>query len=117
MAYADYAYYKNTYKGTLSEADFERLSERASEYIDNRTDYFLQEKGIPPKLADRVKRACCALADAHYTNENGGGKSSESVDGYSVTYAGASKVKTDDKRLDDTIRLFLSDLIKAVKWI
>lgn len=116
MAYADFDYYKNTYFGTLSEAEFLRLSERASDYIDGRTDYILKKAGIPDEMSERVKKACCALADTIWENEKGGVKVSEKVGNYSVNYAAGTQ-RTDSRKLDDTIQLYLSDLVKAVKWI
>ena len=117
MAYADYAFYKGTYKGSkLSEDAFEQFSERASDYIDSRTDYILHKSGIPPDMELRIKKACCALADTIHTCESGGTKLSESVDGYSVSYA-ATAQRTTAQRLDDTIQLYIADLIKAVRWI
>lgn len=116
MAYADYAYYSEVYKGTLSEADFERLSERASDYIDGRTDYILKTAGIPENLAERVKKACCALAEIIRNNESGGIKTSEKVGDYSVSYAEGTS-RTAEQQLDDTLMLYLSDLVKAVKWL
>ncbi len=116
MAYADYKFYRETYRGTLSEADFTRLSERASDYIDGRTDYILKKAGIPDEMSERVKKACCALADTIRENERGGVKVSEKVGNYSVNYAAGTQ-RTDSQKLDDTIQLYLADLIKAVKWI
>lgn len=116
MAYANYDFYKAIYKGTMSEAAFERLSERASDYIDSRTgDVFAGgffESGL---IELKVKKACCAVADAYAINESGGSKQSESVDGYSVTYA--SKVKSADERLDAAIRMYIGDYIRAVTWV
>lgn len=116
MAYADYGFYRNVYRGTLSEADFVRLSERASDYIDGRTDYILKRAGIPDEMSERVKKACCALADTIKGNERGGVKASEKVGNHSVSYAAGAQ-RTDSQKLDDTIQLYLADLIKGVKWI
>ena len=57
MAYADYAYYTTAYLGTtIGEADFPRLSLRASSYL----DYYTQGRaGENPDL-DALKMACCA---------------------------------------------------------
>ena len=118
MAYADYEFYKSVYVGNLSENEFDRLSERASDYIDSRTDYILRKKEVPDNLIIRVKKACCAVAETYKLNENGGGKTSESVDGYSVSYlAGSTTYKTDDQRLDNAVQLYISDLVRAVSWI
>ena len=117
MAYSDFEFYTSIYKGTLSEVAFERLSERASDYIDGRTNYVFCSS-IADDIAVRLKKACCAVADAYYKNESGGGKASESVDGYSVSYiAGVSKAKTDAERLDEALRLYLNDYVRSVSWI
>lgn len=115
MAYADYDFYKKVYRGTLSEDDFIRLSERASDYIDGRTDYILKKAGIPEELSERVKKACCAVAETIRDNERGV-KTSEKVGNYSATF-GTVTQRSAEQRLDDTIQLYLADLIKAVGWI
>lgn len=117
MAYADYAFYTGKYKGSkLSENAFEQFSERASDYIDSRTDYILHKSGIPPDMEVRLKKACCAAAETIYACESGGTKLSESVDGYSVSYA-ATAQRSESQRLDDAVQLYIADLIKAVRWI
>lgn len=116
MAYADYSFYRDTYKGTLSESAFGRLSERASDYIDGRTDYALKKYGITEDMEERVKKCCCALADVYSKMEQGGIKSAETIGDYHVSYAVGDK-RTSEQKLDDTIQLYLSDLVKAVKWI
>ena len=116
MAYADYTFYKNVYRGALSEAEFARLSERASDYIDSRTEYILKKAGISDEMSERVRKACCALADTIRGNERGGVKTSEKVGNYSVSYAAGTQ-RSDAQKLDDTIQLYLADLVKAVKWI
>lgn len=115
MAYADYEFYKTVYRGTLSEEDFVRLSERASDYIDGRTGYILKSAGIPDELAERVQKACCAVAETIRDNEQGV-KVSEKVGNYSATFGTVSQ-RSAEQRLDDTLQLYLADLVKAVKWI
>ena len=116
MAYADFSYYKNVYRGTLSEAEFVRLSERASDYIDGRTQYILKKAGITADMEERVRKACCALAETIHGNEKGGVKTSEKVGDYSATF-GTVTQRSAEQRLDDTIQLYLVDLLKGVKWI
>lgn len=116
IAYADYAYYSEIYKGTLSEADFERLSERASDYIDGRTNYILKTAGIPENMEERVRKACCALAEITQNLDNGGIKTYETVGNHSVGYTAGVK-RSLEQKMDDTIQLYLADLVKAVKWI
>ena len=94
MAYADYAFYVEQYKGArISVQEFPVLSERASEYI----DYITKGKATD---TDAVKRACCAMAESlqmaekvYTTAAQGTGEiASESVGSYSVTYRSGADV-------------------------
>lgn len=106
MVYADFTYYKDTYKGAMPEADFNRLSRQASAYLDGVT--FGRAEDAPEKLQTKIKDACCAIADAYLLNEQGGGIASESNDGVTVNYvAGVSKAKTDGQRLYEAVLLYL----------
>lgn len=111
MAYADYTFYHNVYKGNLSEAAFGRLSERASDYIDSVTN----KKYVDETVGDDVKKACCAVAEAWDLNEQTSVKASESVDGYSVSYKSDSNSGS-SRRLIDAMKLYLPD-VGAVRWI
>lgn len=105
MVYADFSYYQNTYHGTMSEADFNRLSRQASAYLDRVTF-----GRIDAKISGsyKIMDACCAVADAYLLNEHGGGVASETNDGISVDYvAGISNTKTDDQRLREAVSLHL----------
>lgn len=62
MAYADYDFYLNTYLGTaIEEADFPRLSLRASSFL----DYYTQGKAALNADLDALKMACCAVAEQY----------------------------------------------------
>lgn len=62
MAYADYEYYITTYLGTaIQEADFPRLSLRASSFL----DYYTQGKAAKNSELDALKMACCAVAEQY----------------------------------------------------
>lgn len=105
MAYATYEYYTDQYFGVMPEGDFKRLSRQASAYLDQvtlgRLDAIVSE-------GNAVKDACCAVADAYYLNEHGGGIASETNDGISVDYvAGVSNTKTDGQRLYEAAALYL----------
>ena len=64
MAYADYEYYTTTYLGTaIQEADFPRLSLRASSFL----DYYTQSRAVQNKNLDALKMACCAVAEQYQT--------------------------------------------------
>jgi len=90
--YADSAYYKNIYCGALSPDDFDRLSHRASAFIEaiSRKNINLTDGSMSDMLCAAVKNACCAVAEAFFRIENGGGIVKESNDGVSVTYRSAS---------------------------
>lgn len=118
MAYADYDFYRSVYNGNMTAADFERLSERASDIIDSKTGFMIPEKGfgnIPSGLAERIRKCCCAVAEAVYINEKGGAKASESVGDYSVTYA--SGALSNEQRIDNALTTYIPDLIKLVRWL
>lgn len=62
MAYADYEYYTDTYLGTaIQEADFPRLSLRASGFL----DYYTQGRAAQNSDLDALKMACCAVAEQY----------------------------------------------------
>lgn len=71
MAYADYEFYTGTYFGELiSEADFNKFAERASDVIDTYTFGRLEE-GLPEssRAQAKIKKAVCATAEALYQIE------------------------------------------------
>lgn len=85
MAYVDYNYYTNTYKGdTISQTDFPRYEERAEELIDAVTRYRVAEMGLtafPARVQTLIQKAVCAqinyyveygLAVALTGQDNGG---------------------------------------------
>lgn len=108
MTAPDYGYYAGVYMGTMGEADFSRLSRRAAAYLDALT-LGRASAPQPPGTAEKLREACCAVADAYLLNEQGGGIAAESNDGLSVTYvAGVSKAKTDGQRLYEAAELYLA---------
>lgn len=108
MVYADFTYYAGEYGGTMPEADYRRLSRDASAYLDRATFHRI-DSNQPDQIMEKVRAACCAVADAYLLNEQGGGVAAETNDGISVTYvAGISNAKTDDQRLRDAAALYLA---------
>ncbi len=84
MAYIDYEYYTDRFKGnTIPLADFEHVSLRAEEYINYITN------GRITDISEPVQNACCAVADKLYSMGAREGIQSETTDGYSVTYRDA----------------------------
>lgn len=109
-AYADYAFYTSEYLGRVitSEKDFAYYALRASEIIDSKTFGRIDE------ITPAVKMACCAAADELYSDASArakaaGGISSESVDGYSVSYRAynTEAEKAAEKRVNAAIKRYL----------
>ena len=109
-AYADYAFYTSEYLGRVitSEKDFAYYALRASEIIDSKTF------GRIGEITPAVKKACCAAADELYSDASArakaaGGISSESVDGYSVSYRAynTEAEKAAEKRVNAAIKRYL----------
>lgn len=92
MAYTDYAFYRDTYSGDLikDEIVFVRLALRASEWLDHFTFHRISQPD------DDVRLAVCAMAEVLFWQEkrkkkyDGREIASESNDGYSVSFAGAT---------------------------
>lgn len=90
MVYADFAYYRDAYHGTMAEADFLRLSRAASAYLDALT--FGRAAAVTDeRTRDKLRDACCAVTDCLRTEERGGEVVSASNDGYTETYAASGK--------------------------
>lgn len=71
MAYADYDFYTTSYFGSVvPEADFPRLAERASDFVDTMTFDRLVD-GLPTdaRSKKRIKKAVCSLAELMYQIE------------------------------------------------
>lgn len=71
MAYADYEFYTTSYFGSVvPEADFPRLAERASDFVDVMTFDRLVD-GLPKneRSQKRIKKAVCSLAELMYQIE------------------------------------------------
>ena len=71
MAYADYEFYTTSYFGSVvPEANFPRLAERASDFVDTMTFDRLVD-GLPTseRAQKRIKKAVCSLAELMYQIE------------------------------------------------
>lgn len=125
MAYADFAFYKGTYKGKVitNESDFDFVSESASDWIDYFTDYkseILMEADDDARSIRAVKKAMCALCDIISQDidiNTGTAKqkvSSETVGPWSVTYdnnevakVGANNTQTQELRYLSVVERYL----------
>lgn len=66
MAYADYSFYKEKYYGTaiVTQGDFDRLADRASDKLDTMTfDRLVSSLPADERAAMKVQKAVCAVAD------------------------------------------------------
>lgn len=107
MITVDYSFYTSTFKGTTTEADFNRLAVKASAYLD-RVTFDRITDALPTVTLTRVKLALCEVVDTFLLNEHGGGVASESNDGVSINYmAGIGSAKTDQQRLREAAALHL----------
>lgn len=70
MAYADYKFYTESFGNVVPEADFPRLSEKASDFVDTMTFDRLVD-GLPEneRSQKRIKKAVCSLAETMYQIE------------------------------------------------
>lgn len=70
MAYADYKFYTESFGNVVPEADFPRLAERASDFVDLMTSGRLVN-GLPVNeyFQKRIKKAVCSLAELMYQLE------------------------------------------------
>ena len=71
MAYADYVFYKTSYFGSVvPEADFPRLAERASDFVDLMTsDRLANGLQTNERSQKRIEKAVCSLAEKMYQIE------------------------------------------------
>lgn len=91
MAYSDYTFYKDEYKGTVAEEVYTRLLPRATAEIDRMT--FNRARTASGDNITAVKFAECAVVDElNYQGTSGAGDvTSESNDGISRSYSGIAK--------------------------
>lgn len=70
MAYADYKFYTESFGNVVPEADFPRLAERASDFVNTMTFDRLVD-GLPTneRAQKRIKKAVCSLAELMYQIE------------------------------------------------
>lgn len=128
MAYADYEYYTDTYLGTaIQEADFPRLSLRASSFL----DYYTQGRAAQNSELDALKMACCAIAEQYQaidaaqvlaqkalsaSLDSGGELQSQTVGSWSKTYRSGgdsaqqalSSVQTAQAALGSVVQQYLA---------
>lgn len=103
MLYADYNFYRNTFKGSVDEPTFNSQVVEASFYIKSLTRGNIDEKNIP----DVVKMATCSiigvLAEEKKQNSINSVIASESVGNHSRSYQ--NKIKSSEEIEKEKLRL------------
>ncbi len=103
--YTTYAYYISTYRGNLTEEEFEKSIVQATAYV-RRITFGRAEQNME---LDEVKLATCAICDLLANDEkarsqhSGRTVVSENTDGYSVTYESGGNGDTADDLLNRKI--------------
>lgn len=70
MAYADYKFYTESFGNVVPEADFPRLAEKASDFIDTMTfDRLVDRLPENERSQKRIKKAVCSLTELMYQIE------------------------------------------------
>lgn len=97
MAYADYAFYTDVYKGDMSAEEFEQWAAKAGLQIDRVTTG--RAAGAPSCMERALALCCCVLAEQlsawaeQDARTQGGLVSREEVDGYSVSYSSGGEAE------------------------
>lgn len=103
--YTTYAYYISTYRGNLTEEEFEKSIVQATAYV-RRITFGRAEQNME---LDEVKLATCAICDLLANDEkarsqhSGRTVVSENTNGYSVTYESGGNGDTADDLLNRKI--------------
>lgn len=97
MAYADFPYYRDFFKGTLikDENAFRTLAERSSEFIDTVTFDRIHDEGLLNLHKDKIQKCTCALSELLFKkssadrmlNAENMPETSETIGAYSVSFA------------------------------
>lgn len=119
--FIDFNYYKNTYGGTLTEAEFNKQAPKACNYITQQTMTRITDTSLntyPSQIIDQVKRCACNLTDDYSAIErarkealiSGGQLRAEKAGEVSVSYESKtilSEPAVADEYLLTTLRQYL----------
>lgn len=111
--YTTYAYYISTYRGNLTEEEFEKAIIPATAHV-QRITFGRADRNME---LDEVKLATCAVCDLLANDEKARSKHSgrtvvsENTDGYSVTYESGGNGDTADdllnRKIYEAVKLYL----------
>ena len=101
--YADYEFYINTYKGSLSNDLFNSLIVKTSREIDTYVNREITEDDLDNEINNfgyKIKYTTCLLLDYLRTEKNtNGAVGSISIDGVSKTVKSLSDIENDKKKI------------------
>lgn len=105
--YADYEFYKNTYKGSLSSDLFNSLIVKTSREIDTYVNREITEGDLTNEdnnFGYKIKYTTCLLLDYKNTeNKVNGAVASISIDGVSKTIKSLTDIKKDKIEIIDNL--------------
>ena len=105
--YADYEFYMNTYKGSLSNDLFNSLIVKASRELDTYVNREITEDdldNVENNFGYKIKYTTCLLLDYLNTEKTSkGAVKSISIDGVSKTIKGLSEIKEDKKKIVENL--------------
>lgn len=108
--YADYDFYENQYKGSISIDLFDSLIVKASRDIDRNINRELTDKVIN-ELSDndkwKLKYVACELVDFIDETETGSA-TSISLDGVSISQLSSTEIKQNKRKIYDNLPLLLT---------
>lgn len=88
--------------GVIPSDIFDKIALRAQKEVEN----LLCREYVSAETENEIKLCICEVAEAMFRSENAAGIKSESVDGYSVTFADKTDIRKDINRI---IRCRLAD--------
>lgn len=98
-------YYLNTYKGQLSEKEFQKLLGKANMIIKKYTFNRVDEEST----LSEVKNCICEIVDYLYIVEKNEGKTSEKVGNWSITYKNSDNAEINSK-IKNILSIYLGNV-------
>ena len=114
--YVDYDYYSGTFRGTLTQPEFEKYVIVAQSHVDRATNYSINAAALTDLHLSRIKNCICELVDTTGEMYQHSGISSESIGDMSVTYADTNLYHA--QRTEEIIDRWLGDLFgRKYDWV
>ena len=112
--YCDYAYYVDTFHGTLSPDEFDRNAIMAQSYIDRAFHYTVDISALSADQLIRLKNCMCELVDVSSEASGHSGITSESIGDMSVSYAESNRYYA--AKINDIIDRWLSGVFSSGRY-